>query len=75
MDTATQHFSATLPDSKIEELIAEGTVMWCAGGFAIELMDEYLGERTGEMETVIGLPRALTQRLLLQAQQPDDGGQ
>jgi septum formation protein len=40
--TATQHFQE-LPESFIDQLIAQGDVMWCAGGFTVEEMTPYLG--------------------------------
>lgn len=66
VDRAVQHF-LPLPDDKIDELIAQGDVLKCAGGFTIEHMEGFLGERQGEMETITGLPKTLTQSLLTQA--------
>lgn len=67
VDRAVQHF-LPVPDHEIDRLIADGTIFYCAGGFAVELMEGVLGAREGELETVIGLPRALTERLIKQVQ-------
>jgi septum formation protein len=66
--TAQQHFHP-IPDSFIEQLIQQGDVLYCSGGFAIELMEPYLKALHGEKETIIGLPKTLTQQLILQALQ------
>jgi predicted house-cleaning NTP pyrophosphatase (Maf/HAM1 superfamily) len=39
--TATQYFHP-LPETFIDELISQGDVMKCAGGFTIEHMEPYL---------------------------------
>jgi hypothetical protein len=44
-----------------------GDVMKCAGGFTIEHMEPYLSLREGEMETITGIPNALTKKLILEA--------
>jgi len=62
-DVATQHFKY-LPEELIDDLIENGDVMLCSGGFTIEHMGLYLGERIGEEETVRGLPKSLTLKLL-----------
>ncbi len=64
--TAEQYFKP-IPEEEIERLIAQGDVLTCAGGFAIELMEPYLDKRVGERETIIGLPKELTMSLLRQA--------
>ncbi len=43
--------------------------MYCSGGFTIEHMEPYLKELEGEVETVTGLPRTLTQQLITRALQ------
>jgi septum formation protein len=50
----------------IDTLIAEGTVLACAGGFAVEhpLMKDYIERIDGEIESATGLPKTLTGRLL-----------
>jgi septum formation protein len=60
---AIQHF-LLLPPSLVDQLIAQGDVLRCAGGFTIEHMSGYLGNREGEEETIMGLPRTLTSQLL-----------
>lgn len=42
IDTASVHFSESMPDEFIEQLIMQGDVMSCSGGFTIEHMDEYI---------------------------------
>lgn len=66
VDVAKQYFKP-IPDEFISKLIAQGDVMYCAGGFAIELMDPYLDHREGEAESIIGLPPTLTHRLIVEA--------
>jgi len=68
VDVAKVTFSA-IPETVIDELIAQGDIMECAGGFALELLEKYLLKREGERETVIGLPKTLTKRLIEQAQE------
>jgi hypothetical protein len=41
-------------------LIEQGDVLWCAGGFCVEHMEEFELKRDGEIETVRGLPKTLT---------------
>ena len=55
-----------LPDPVIEDLLRSGEVMGCAGGFSCEhpLVAPHILEIRGEMESLIGLPMALTRRLL-----------
>eukprot|EP01121_Diplochlamys_sp_Union-15-3_P009244 TRINITY_DN2512_c0_g1_i2.p1 TRINITY_DN2512_c0_g1~~TRINITY_DN2512_c0_g1_i2.p1 ORF type:complete len:190 (-),score=26.87 TRINITY_DN2512_c0_g1_i2:34-603(-) len=64
---AKQYFKE-IPQHKISEFIEQGDIMFCAGGFAIERMQEYLGEREGEESTVIGLPKTLTFKLLAEVE-------
>eukprot|EP01119_Soliformovum_irregulare_P000086 TRINITY_DN10066_c0_g1_i1.p1 TRINITY_DN10066_c0_g1~~TRINITY_DN10066_c0_g1_i1.p1 ORF type:complete len:191 (+),score=40.07 TRINITY_DN10066_c0_g1_i1:24-596(+) len=60
---AKQYFKP-IPESFMEELIAQGDVMWCCGGFTIEHMEPYLDHLEGEKSNVTGLPKSLTQDLL-----------
>lgn len=62
-DRVAQRFKE-LPAKAVDELIAQGDVLCTAGGFCIEHMEAYDDGRDGEIETVQGLPKALTLRLL-----------
>ena len=55
-----------VPDSIVEQLIKEGEVYNCAGGVRFEdpLLAPYIKEVKGTLESTMGLPRALTERLL-----------
>jgi septum formation protein len=55
-----------LSDEIIEAIIAEGTIFHCAGGFAVEhpLMEPLVEKIDGELESIMGMPIALTCRLL-----------
>ena len=57
---------APIPDSLIEEFIMEGDIFSRAGGFSIEepRLVPYIKSIEGEIESVIGLPRAMTERLI-----------
>ncbi|KAL6068469.1 Aminotransferase class V domain [Balamuthia mandrillaris] len=66
VDIAVQHFKP-IPEEAIQKLIDIGDVMHCCGGFVVEQMEEWLGALEGEIESVRGLPKALTLRLLQQA--------
>jgi septum formation protein len=63
---ATQWFKP-ITDQAVQALIDQGDVLWCAGGFCVEHMTEFELKRDGEIETVRGLPRALTLELLQRA--------
>jgi hypothetical protein len=51
------------------ELINNGDVMFCAGGFVSEQMSDFIKDLQGEIETVRGLPRTLTLNLIKDAVQ------
>eukprot|EP00026_Physarum_polycephalum_P011813 Phypoly_transcript_12057.p1 GENE.Phypoly_transcript_12057~~Phypoly_transcript_12057.p1 ORF type:complete len:198 (+),score=29.17 Phypoly_transcript_12057:72-665(+) len=68
---ASQHFKY-LPDEFIQQLIVDGVVMTCAGGFTVEKMEGYLGPTDGEIETIMGLPKSATLDLLAQIQNIKD---
>jgi septum formation protein len=53
----------------MDELIKQGDVLKCAGGFTMEHMPQYLDKREGEMETIMGMPNLMTKRLLQEVQQ------
>jgi septum formation protein len=67
-DVALQYFKP-VPDRVADALIAKGDIMHCAGSFVVEdpLMIPYLEKRVGEVESVQGMPRGTTRRLLLEA--------
>lgn len=64
--TATQSFSSTMPDAFIQQLITQGEIFNCAGGFVVAQMTEYTTTRVGELETIEGLPVELTLSLMKQ---------
>ncbi|XP_006341946.1 maf-like protein DDB_G0281937 isoform X2 [Solanum tuberosum] len=55
-----------IPDEVIDKLIEEGTVLYAAGGLIIEhpLVLPYIKEVVGSTDSVMGLPKALTERLI-----------
>lgn len=59
------HFHA-IPDEVIERMIEEGTVLRSAGGVLVEhpLMQPYIKQMEGTIDSVMGLPKALTQKLI-----------
>ncbi|KAF3446319.1 hypothetical protein FNV43_RR11498 [Rhamnella rubrinervis] len=58
-----------IPDEVIENLIEEGTVLNVAGGLIIEhpLILPLIKQVVGTTDSVMGLPKALTERLLKEA--------
>ncbi|XP_039050183.1 7-methyl-GTP pyrophosphatase-like [Hibiscus syriacus] len=58
-----------IPDEIIEELIEEGNVLHVAGGLLIEnpLMRPYIKQVVGTIDSVMGLPKALTGKLIKEA--------
>jgi septum formation protein len=56
----------SIPSFVIEELIRSGTILRNAGAFSIEdpLLKEYIVRIEGEPESVMGLPREMTRRLI-----------
>lgn len=69
VDVCTQHFKA-IPSDVIERVVAKGQVMKCSGGFMIDepMLEPYLGQIIGTPDSVIGMPVALLQTLLLTCQ-------
>lgn len=59
-----------IPDNVIEALIKEGDVFSRAGGFSVEnpLLKNYVEKTEGERESILGLPKELTIRLMKEAQ-------
>ena len=55
-----------IPEPLIEELVASGDVYGWGGGFQAfdPRIKPYIAKTTGEPETIIGLPKTLTQRLI-----------
>ncbi|CAN4122850.1 unnamed protein product [Withania somnifera] len=55
-----------IPDEVIDKLIEEGIVLYAAGGLIIEhpLILPYVKEVVGSTDSVMGLPKALTERLI-----------
>ncbi|XP_037497620.1 uncharacterized protein LOC105633799 isoform X2 [Jatropha curcas] len=58
-----------IPDEVIEKLIEEGLVLRVAGGLIIEhpLILPYVKEVVGTTDSVMGLPKALTEKLMKEA--------
>ncbi|XVF73747.1 hypothetical protein PTKIN_Ptkin13bG0007100 [Pterospermum kingtungense] len=58
-----------IPDEIIDKLIEEGSVLHVAGGLIIEhpLIKPYVKEVVGTTDSVMGLPKALTEKLLKEA--------
>ncbi|XVF36099.1 hypothetical protein REPUB_Repub19eG0029300 [Reevesia pubescens] len=58
-----------IPDEVIEKLIEEGTVLHVAGGLIIEhsLIKPYVKQVVGTTDSVMGLPKALTEKLIKEA--------
>ncbi|XP_062101245.1 uncharacterized protein LOC133807103 isoform X4 [Humulus lupulus] len=67
-DRVEIHFHE-IPDDVIEKLIDEGTVLYVAGGLIIEhpLILPLVKKVVGTTDSVMGLPKALTERLLKEA--------
>uniref|UniRef100_A0A2P2KVK0 Maf-like protein DDB_G0281937 isoform X3 n=1 Tax=Rhizophora mucronata TaxID=61149 RepID=A0A2P2KVK0_RHIMU len=62
-------FFHEIPDDVIEKLIAEGIVLKAAGGLIIEhpLILPYVKEVVGTTDSVMGLPKAVTEKLIRDA--------
>ncbi|MDO8663867.1 MAG: Maf family protein [Candidatus Wildermuthbacteria bacterium] len=56
-------------EKKIEELVADGCVFSCAGGYCIAhpLFKDCVEKIEGEFESVVGLPKKLTWKLIQEA--------
>ncbi len=65
-DSAHQYFHE-IPEHLISDLISQGDVLSSAGGFVIEHMKSVLKTHTGEIETIMGLPKTLSLKLLYDA--------
>ncbi|KAL5558041.1 hypothetical protein UlMin_034252 [Ulmus minor] len=58
-----------IPDEVVEKLIEEGTVLYVAGGLIIEhpLILPLIKQVIGTTDSVMGLPKALTEKLIQEA--------
>jgi septum formation protein len=58
-----------MPDDIINKLIAEGDVMWCAGGLMVEhpLIVPYITSIEGTQEAVMGLGKEAVMQVLVEA--------
>ncbi len=63
---STKVYFHKFPDSLIEELISHGAFMAAAGGFIAEMpaIKKYIVHMDGEMDTVMGLSKELTSKLI-----------
>jgi len=59
-----------IPPEVIDRVIRSGEVLHHAGAFSLEdlLLKDYIVRVEGEPESVMGLPREMTERLLKEAQ-------
>ncbi len=55
-----------IPEKIIDEVIKKGEIFYCSGAFSIEdpLLKKYIEKIEGERESVMGLPRKLTEKLI-----------
>ncbi|KAG4157982.1 hypothetical protein ERO13_D02G094600v2 [Gossypium hirsutum] len=67
-DRVEIHFHE-IPDEVIEKLIEEGNVLHVAGGLLIEhpLIKPYIKQVVGTIDSVMGLPKAPTEKLIKEA--------
>jgi septum formation protein len=68
-DINTVHFR-NFPDDVIEQLIAQGNIFSQAGAFSLEdpLIAPYIEHIVGTLDSVEGLPKELTERLIKEVQ-------
>lgn len=68
VEVCTIHMS-DMPDDVIDALIAEGDVMWCAGGLMVEhpLVTPHITSIEGSQESVMGLGREAVMQVLCEA--------
>lgn len=61
-------FFRTIPENIIDDIIDEGEIFFLAGGFSVEdpKLKEYIIKIEGAIDSVIGLPKELTERLMKQ---------
>ncbi len=65
VDVAKIYFRP-IPEEIIDKLIAKGDVLRSSGGFVSEdpLLEPYIARVEGTMDSIMGLPKKLTQRLI-----------
>ena len=70
IDTTSTKFSS-IPDEVISQLVNEGEVLHCAGGLMIEhpLIQPYIESIEGSIDSVMGLSKALVQKLVSEVTQ------
>ena len=68
LDTAAVHFGP-IPEATVEALIAAGDVYFCAGGLMVEspLVAPHVARLEGGMDSIMGLGKDITARLLIEA--------
>lgn len=68
VEVCTIHMN-DMPDDVIDKLIAEGDVMWCAGGLMVEhpLVVPYITSIEGTQEAVMGLGKETVMQVLVEA--------
>ncbi|XP_020105067.1 maf-like protein DDB_G0281937 isoform X3 [Ananas comosus] len=68
LDIAEIYFHK-IPDEVIENLIKEGSVLYVAGGLMVEhpLTSPFVEAIVGTIDSVMGLPKALTEKLIREA--------
>lgn len=68
VDMATQRLRK-LPEEVVDSVIKKGDVLFSAGGITVEdpLLEPYLAEREGTLDSIMGMPVALVKSLLTQA--------
>jgi septum formation protein len=76
LDTAAVFFGA-IPEATVAALVAGGEVFYCAGGLMVEspLVAPHVERMEGGMDSIMGLGRALTARLLIEAAEGGAAGQ
>lgn len=64
--TAPQCHFGTIPDDTINQLVAEGEVMWCSGGLMVEhpKVMPHLQRMVGTQDSVMGLSKAAVMAML-----------
>lgn len=65
----TEVYFHAIPEDVIEALVEEGSVFWTAGGLLVEhpLVSPLVEAMVGSLDSVMGLPKALTHSLIAKA--------
>ncbi|MFA7244624.1 MAG: Maf family protein [Candidatus Magasanikbacteria bacterium] len=65
IDIATVWFR-TIPENIINELISEGDILYCAGGFQVEnpKLKDYIEKIEGTIDSIMGLPKKMVQNFI-----------